>query len=462
MKTIIRNEVLLSDIPAIKDDKGNRITYKKLAEKADTIQHYIEERSLIFILCDHEMETVEFIYMAIYLNRIPLLLGSDIDKEMLDNLIKIYKPQYIYCSRAREIARDYSRGMELKNHVLLRTGEKRYEIHSDVALLLSTSGTTGSAKLVKLSYGNLYDNAEQVCLHLGIQSGQKGITPLPLNYAYGISFCVQHWHCGATVLITEELAISQKFCDFYTREKANNFAATPYTYHMLQKIKFWDQEKIEFLHCAMSAGAQMSEEEQQKLATVMKDKFWNMFGMTECTGVVLGTAGNNRPGSVGKAFGNIEATAECETNELIIKSKSVCMGYASHRRQLANGDENQGILHTGDIISIDDEGYIYLKGRQKRYVKILGKRISLDDIENYLNNKFPNIEFACIGTDNRVFIFHNEKESILNKEILILLDRSMKIPPQFISIIFLKNIPRNTTGKVDYRGLEELKNVRKK
>lgn len=457
MRTVVREEILLSDLTAIADDKGNRATYKELAEKAEGIGKYIEERSLILILCDHQMETLEFIYMMLYLNRVPLLLASDINEEMLEHLTAVYKPQYIYCSHKENIHGRYHHELGLKNHVLVETNRTGYETHPELALLLSTSGTTGSAKLVRLSYANLYDNAKQVCLHLGIKRGQKGLSPLPFYHVYGLTFCIQHWHCGATVLVTEELAIGRKFHDFYIRERANNFAATPYTYHMLQKIRFWDQEKLNYLHCALCAGAQIPKEEHKELVSIMQEKFWNMYGTTESTAIVLGIHFNENSmklGSIGKAVGNVKTDVEHGTNELVIKSKSVCMGYAEHGSQLAEGDINHGILHTGDVVCVDEDGCFYITGRLKRFVKILDRRISLDDIESYLNNKYADIDFACIGKDDRIFLFYTEMENMSDKEVSSLLDRSMKIPSRFVSFMHLKSLPRNETGKTDYRRLE--------
>lgn len=459
MKIITREEVMFSNRIAIADDKGNKITYKELAEKAKEILNNVQERSLVFCLCDHQFETAELIYMILYLNRVPLLLPSDIEQGFLDSLIEIYQPQYIYCNTTHEISKRYSQELVFKNHILVKTNKKVFPMHPDLALLLSTSGTTGSAKLVKLTYENLLDNAQQVCSYMGIEKEQKGISPLPMNYAYGFSFCLQHWYCGATLLITEEPVMSRAFREFYEKEKVNNFAATPYTYQILQRVEFWNQEKLEYLHCAMSAGAQLHEKEQRELVSAMKDKFWNMYGQTECFGVVLGMnfkENNIIFGSVGRAFGTIEAFTDNQTKELLIKCGSVFMGYACHIADLADGDKNKGILHTGDIAEIDEEGCIYLKGRLARYIKILGKRISLDDIEKYLADKFSEAEVACTGTDDKLFVFYSGTEDNLEEAIQVLLDVNMRIPKKFISCIGLKELPRNTSGKVLYAKLKEL------
>lgn len=465
MKALIKKEILNADFIAIADDKGNKITYKALLNEAEILSAYIEERSIVFILCDHHIETVKFLYEVFCINRIPLLLSSDINEELFIKLIEKYKPNYIYCKNKYKIKKyNFIKKIKLDNHILFKTGTKKHKVSPDLALLLSTSGTTGSEKLVKLSYDNLLDNIKHASQKLNVKSGQKGITPLPLNHIYGLDFCFWHWYCGATLMITEESILSNKFQEFYVNQKINNFAATPYVYKILHKIRFWDANKIENLHFAMSAGEQMSRDDQKELVSIMENKFWISYGQTECSYMITAMnfeKENMKLGSVGKALENMELTIDNKSGELIVKSKSVCMGYTNCIAQLAKGDENHGIIHTGDQVYVDNDGCIYLRGRLTRYVKVLGKRVCLDDVERYLEENYRNLDVACIGVDNQIIIFYTNFEAILEKEIPMLLDRVMRIPHKFISCNYLIEIPRSDTGKIRYAELEEIGNERK-
>ncbi len=461
VKAIIRKEVLRSDAIAISDGKGKKISYRELGEKAEKLASHMAERSLVFILCDHQMETMELIYMTLYLNHVPLFLSADIDDKLLDNLISVYQPQYIYCSRDNKKADIYMpcHGLDLNSHVILKTSCEMCDIHPDVALLMSTSGTTGSAKLVKLSYENLYDNSEYSCRRFHMESGQRGLSPLPVNYTYGLGFCFWHWHCGATLYVTNEMAISKNFRELFIRAKINNFAATPYVYDMLKRVSFWDEETIEHLNYAMSAGSQMSEMNQIELVKLMKEKFWISYGQTECTCIISGMnfdVNNIKQRAVGRPLDNIESIIDKTTGELIIKSKSACMGYASCREHLAMGDTNRGIIRTGDVAHIDEDGCIYLHGRLTRYVKILDKRVSLEDLEQYLYNEFPDAEFACAGRDNYIVIAYTGMELDRSNAVKTLLDQSMKIPKKYITCCWMAEIPRYDTGKVNYKKIEEM------
>lgn len=458
MKRIVRDEVIYSNEIAIADDRGNKVTYKEMTKTAEKLSKTVEKRSIVLFLCDHKIETLEFLYEVLYLNRIPLLFASDIAGDLLDYIIKVYKPQYIYCERRHEIIDKYSIELELDNHILLRTNEPVYTIHPDVAILLSTSGTTGSAKLVKLSYENIYVNPEYSCLQFGIQKGQKGLCIMPINFIGGLVFCLRHWHCGATLLVTEKSVICNEFRRFFERERINNFMAVPYIYRILQKIQFWDQKKLEWLNYADCVGERLPNSDKLELISLMKGKFWNSYGQTETTGLISSTnyiCGDDKLESIGRNHENIKIMVDKETCELIVQGKSVCMGYAYNIEQLAEGDVNQGILHTGDKAYIDQDGYIYLCGRMTRYVKILGKRIGLDDIEKYLEKIFAGIEFACSGKDDHISIFYTDRKYNLTKKVPVLLDRKMKIPQKFVSCTYLEKIPRNKRGKVMYADLEE-------
>lgn len=465
MKKIFREEVIFSNDVAIIGEQGERITYKELAERAELYKDCMEERSLVFVLCDRQVETVEFLYELFLLNRVPLLLAEDIHPKFLEELLMQYHPQYIYCNRQNKIVNRLEPVIEMQGHVLFRTGYERISLHHELALLLSTSGTTGSSKLVRISYENLFDNSEFACRHLNIEKGQKGVTVLPLNYTYGLSFYMWHWHCGAAVLVTDRMVLDNRFKDFYVREKANNFAAVPETFQMMRRVQFWEKDMLEYLHFAMSGGGQMSARDQIQMVSALKEKFWIGFGQTECTCIVSGTnfiGGKMRLETIGKAFSNMNVWLDRETDELIVKSRSVCLGYAEGIEDLAVGDQNRGILHTGDAAYIDEDGYLYLKGRLKRYIKILGKRVSLDEMEKVIKNEFFLDDLVCVGWDDHVTIFYSERDkSGTECQVRQFLDRELKIPQKFIQCFFLEEIPKNNAGKVQYEKLKELANGKK-
>lgn len=459
-KQAIRKEVILSNNVAIRDDKKKEITYKELYYESEQIADLIEERSLVFVLCDHHIETLAFIYEVILQNRVPLLLSGDISQEFLERYIGLFRPSYIYCSSLHKIKEGYDCLLEMKAHVLLSTKEEKIELHSDLALLLCTSGTTGSPKLVKLSYENLYNSFKYVGSYFDISQEQVGISASPINFIFGIGVCFLHWHCGATILTTEYPIFSLEFNQFFTSERVNNFAAVPFIYQTLNRIGFWNNEKLGNLHWAMTGGAQMSETEIKNMISILGDKFWMVYGQTECVGTVLGInykKEESKISSIGRPLEHIDISLDNKTDELVIHTKAVCMGYATCAEELKLGDVNHGIWHTGDVAYIDEDGYFYLKGRIARFIKILGNRISLDEIERYLKEKYNEIEFACIGVDDKIEIYHSG-DIKRNKEITILLSEIFKIPEKFVSCYIISEIPRTESGKIQYVKLKEYSN----
>jgi len=145
-----------------------------------------------------------------------------------------------------------------------------------------------------------------------------------------------------------------------------------------------------------------------------------------------------------------------ETDELVVQGSSVCMGYALCAKDLEKGYENQDLWHTGDVAYIDEEGYIYLKGRIARFVKVLGNRISLDEIEKYLKDKFIIDDFACVGIDESIEIYYTG--DIKREEIDTVLNDIFKIPAKFVSCYVISEIPRNESGKIQYVRLKEYRN----
>ena len=118
------------------------------------------------------------------------------------------------------------------------------------------------------------------------------------------------------------------------------------------------------------------------------------------------------------------------------------------------GDENHGRLATGDLAYRDDDGFYYIAGRKKRFIKLLGNRISLDETEELLNQAFPETEFGCAGTDEQMKVFCTGDIGD-EKAIISYLSDKLHLFYKNFSVRKIKKIPRNTSGKVLYEQLEE-------
>ena len=154
----------------------------------------------------------------------------------------------------------------------------------------------------------------------------------------------------------------------------------------------------------------------------------------------------------GKRSGNGK---EYEDGELLYFGANVSMGYAARREDLALGDLNGGRLKTGDMARMDEEGYFYITGRKKRFVKIQGRRISLDKVQEDLQEAFACEDIVCTGNDDEGITVHTSSSETASREdeILDLFMDRWQVRGRFVHIRLIDEIPRNQSGKVLYTKL---------
>ena len=195
-------------------------------------------------------------------------------------------------------------------------------------------------------------------------------------------------------------------------------------------------------------------------------RFVASFGTTETSArmaMLESEMALEKQGSIGKAIpegelvlfdaeGNEIAEVEAE-GELGYRGPNVTMGYAQKIEDLAQGDVFGGLYRTGDVARRDADGYYYIVGRMSRFLKMLGYRVSLDQCENLIRDKFK-MDCACGGTDAKMKIFILNDE--LSKEVKQFISEKTGIYSSMFEIIAVNEIPRNATGKILYKQLEML------
>ncbi len=458
MNLFLRETDTIKDRIAIEDRERNCLTYSELDALSKAYLRKIPERAVVFILCDYHIDTVAFYYCMMNNHVVPLLLDRGLDTQLMENLIQAYHPQFLWIPKSRGIfSEHYVPAKESQEHILLAAGWPSYPLYEQLALLLTTSGSTGSQKLVRISYENLISWSNAMISLFTLRNDDKSITTLPMNYCYGLSVMLMHWMVGATVCVTDSSVLSVGFWNFLAESKATNFAGVPFTYKMLEKIHFLEKN-YPSLRFITQAGGKLSEEKQMLFGRKLGSKeieFYIAYGQTE--GVSMMTYVPCRRvieklGSVGIPVDGVSAYVEGESvGELIIEGGCVSLGYAEKWADLAKGDENKGILHTGDLAYMDEDGYIYLKGRKKRFIKLLGIRVSLDEVESILNNEFPECEFACTGEDDCLKIYGAGDISI--DAVSNLCRKRLGIERKMLAISMMDRLPRNSSGKLIYSEL---------
>lgn len=449
------------------DESGNSRTYAHLLAEGDQIVAGIRRRCLVFIICTNRIESVSAYVGCLRAGIVPVLLSSSLDRTLLDNLLDNYKPEFIFgseetlrgCEGFKEILR-------LGEHQLAATNyEPDYNLHDDLGLLLTTSGSTGSPKLVRQSYRNIRANTESIIEYLGLKPEDRAITTLPMHYTYGLSILNTHLAGGARVILTETPVMSKGFWTLLRKEQATTFGGVPYIYEMLKKLRFetLDAPSLDYL---TQAGGRLDAALLCETCNVCETKgirFIAMYGQTEATARMSWLPwerAREKSESIGLAIPGGRFWLADEdlkpieepgiAGELVYDGPNVTMGYAESRHDLTLGDERGGRLFTGDMARRDEEGFYYITGRKKRFLKLFGSRVNLDEVETLLNRE--GLGCACAGTDDQLVVFFegpDERRAIVEKY----LDERLALNRAGFRVRPIQAIPRNEAGKVQYSAL---------
>lgn len=423
--------------------KRKSYCYKEIS----VVEFYSPKKEIVLILCQNTIEILSAYISAMNSNHAVMLLAADINEELLQNIIAQYKPKWI-------VGRESYEGYRFDQEKLVRIDKVEVNIHPDLALLLSTSGTTGSQKFVRLSHENLRSNAESIIEYLGIDGNERAIMNLPLSYSYGMSIVNSHLLSGASIVLTDDSVMEKSFWEFVKEHKATSIAGVPFTYQMLQRIGFTKMD-LPYLKTMTQAGGRLNEKLVRhfgEYALANDKRFYVMYGQTEAAprmSYIPYDKVLEKSDTIGIAIPGGELSVE--NDELVYRGANVMMGYAECLDDLAKGDELGGVLHTGDTAKVDEDGYFTITGRLKRFIKLFGLRINLDDVEKKLEEKF-HIPLACTGSDDKLIVAIEQEKYVeaVKQEIEALYHLhetayKVKVLP----------IPHFANGKTDYMKLKE-------
>jgi len=454
---------------ALITDSGEKVRYSDLDAFANQLANIIKERSLVFCLCDNNVESLFGYFSFIRGNVVPLMLDLSINVELLQELIGQYQPRYIWIQSSEVHQFQGSRVIfSYKGYSLAQFKDCDYfQLNDNLALLLTTSGSTGSPKLVRISYENLEENANSIAEYLSIDENERPITVLPMSYTFGLSIINSHLIKGATILLTSKSLMEREFWSFFQGECATSLSGVPYTFDILKKLHFFKMD-LKHLKTITQAGGKMSEELNHEFARFCNKKsidFVVMYGQTEATARMsylpaqyslskIGSMGIAIPG--GEFYliddNNDRIVENNAVGELVYKGKNVSMGYAESTKDLSKGDENSGVLVTGDLAKRDEDGFYYIVGRKKRFIKIFGNRVNLDETERLIKDVVP--EVACSGVDNKLVIYITDKGS--ESKVNSLVAEKIRINRTAFKVITINFIPKNTSGKTIYSELPKI------
>ena len=432
------------DRPAILTDTL-ALTYRELAERVDDLAVRLgTERRLVALAAANDLESL-VAYLAALVGGHPLILLPEDKPAALESLVAAYDPDVIVRSgNGRTVVEERRPGT-------------RHELHPDLALLLSTSGSTGSPKLVRLSHANLQSNAESISEYLNISPDDRAATTLPMSYCYGLSVINSHLLRGAGLVLTELSVVDPCFWELFRSRGATAFAAVPYTFELLERVGFADME-LPGLRYITQAGGRMAPESVRRYAELGRRKDWELFvmyGQTEATARMAylpPELAATVPGAVGVAVPGgsfrIEPVPGLEHGELVYSGPNVMLGYAESPSDLAAG-RSITELRTGDLARKHPAGVYEVVGRRSRFVKIVGLRVDLGQVERILADL--GVQAASAGTDDGLVVaVEGDHDTRLLGKVLA---QGVGLPRAALDLHTVEHLPRLATGKLDYQAV---------
>ncbi len=338
----------------------------------------------------------------------------------------------------------------------------RHRLHHDLALLLSTSGSTGSPKLVRLSRTNLVSNAAAIAEYLDIHETDRAATTLPMSYCYGLSVIHSHLLRGAGLLLTDHSVVDDGFWDLFRRHRGTAFAGVPYTFELLERV---GAETLDLPHLryVTQAGGRMAPERVRRFAELGQRQGWDLFvmyGSTEATARMAylpPQLASTHPGAIGRPIPGGSITVEPrdgwdgeDVGELVYRGPNVMMGYAHRPADLALG-KTVDALHTGDIARRDCDGLYEVIGRNSRFVKMYGLRIDLQHVEATMRDH--GVTAFCTDAGDRLAVAaagHDEGE------VQRVAAAAAGVPAGAVQAVTVAELPLLPSGKPDYQRVRDL------
>ena len=450
------------------------LSYRELVEMSTGIASAFPSRALVFLLTRNSLAAIAGYVGFVQNGIVPVMIDAALDGQLLTALRAAYRPAYAWIPVERMAAFPSEHEiLRQEEYVLLALSEENpFPLHADLALLMTTSGSTGSPKLVRQSYENLKANTESIVQYLDLHEDERAVTNLPLHYVYGLSVLNTHLAVGASVVVTEKTLFDRAFWQLVQEKKVTNLSGVPYTYAMLKRLRFFRMD-LPALRTLTQAGGKLDPELHSEFAAyadVHGKKFVVMYGAAEATarmGYLPPQDALEKVGAMGIAIpggrfalideAGKEITDTDTVGELVYYGANVTLGYAESGADLARGDERHGRYETGDLARRDADGYYTIVGRKRRFLKMFGKRTNLQEVEHILRQRFGEVEVACAGIDDNLYIFVTQEQFV--PEIVPFLSGKLGLHHSALTVRCLAEIPKNASGKTVYRELERYYDV---
>lgn len=364
-------------------------------------------------------------------------------------------------------------------------------IHPDIKLLLTTSGSTGSCKYVKLTADNLQANCQSICQYLQLSADDSVVTTLPMFYSFGLSVIHTHIASGSQLVLSNATPMDKNLWALFKQYQPTCLYGVPFFYQMLLRLSL-QRLPLQSVRLFAQAGGRLDNalilqlhyySQQQNDGSCHKQLFI-MYGQTEATARMaylhpdklpekVGYIGQAIPGGEFKLVNDLAAHADnqdsntqaTQTGELYYRGGNVSLGLAQNRQMLEQVEKTEW-LATGDLAERDTEGDYKIIGRLKRFIKIVGKRINLDEVEAWLSqsdlarNLTEHAQILASGDDDKLVLVvtgklaANQVEQI-QQPLIQHASELLSVHASYLRVAHIEQSPLTANNKVDYTKLKQ-------
>lgn len=409
-------------------------------------------RSVVVLLCDRSPETVIAYVGALRAGLVPLLVDATAAPAVIMRTLEAYRPAYLF-SPAGMAPDSFALHANIgaKAALFAATQAEQAALHPDLTLLIPTSGSTGDPKSVRITARNLQSCTDAICDYLAMAEDRIAVSLLPLHYSYGLSVLHNVMNVRGRIAMTELSVLDRGFLGFCEDQGVTDIAGVPFIFDILRRARL-PEGLTRSLVCVTQAGGRLdplvTKHFLERFAGT-HTRYFTMYGQTEAApriAYVPPEAAIEKLGSVGVPIscGRVRIDGEGE-GELVYSGANVSMGYALGHGDLSRADDFQGTLRTGDLATIDTDGFITITGRLKRFVKLHGTSVNLDHLESVL--KSAGIDCIVVGRENRVIVCYRGSDP---GEVSAAISCNFSFHPSTVALREVDPLPRTAAGKPDY------------
>jgi len=485
---------------AVITDK-DRFTYAQINSDANRLarlllDHNVKDNDIVVLIMDNSIEYIISYYAVLKTGAVVVPFSNDLKPESINHLFRELEPKAVISSKKFErllkacdlnsfplqaiIIKDISSQLptlkfpvlpwsELSNYKNSKNLDKIIDGNS-LASIIYTSGSSGIPKGVVLSHLNITTNTDSICQYLDLTYDDIQMVVLPFFYVMGKSLLNTLFSVGGTIVINNKFAFPASVINQMVKEKVTLFSGVPSTYAFLlnrSPLKTF-KNKLIHLRCCTQAGGHMASSLKRKLIKVLPEHtdICIMYGATEASARLTYLEPDqleNKINSIGKPIPgvqikildqNYKELPAGQTGELVASGKNIMLGYFKDPVTTAKALDENG-YHTGDQGYIDEQGFLFIKGRKDSLLKVGGHRINPQEIEDAVMETDLVVESAVIGVKddllgNKLIALATPKNK--NTDESMILSKCSHLLPKYkmpTEIKLVNMLPKNANSKID-------------